>query len=102
LFEDDWEEKPPSESGSDISAIMAMAELHPAVTLDGEDEDEEDEDEGYVSDFDEEEEHRLCKRIKIWSSPSPSSSDPGSTSVGGENEEPPQNTGTAVDPIIID
>jgi hypothetical protein len=49
-FEDDWEEKPPSESDSDISAIMVMAELHPAVTPDGEGEDE---DEGYVSDFDE-------------------------------------------------
>jgi hypothetical protein len=105
-FEDDWEEKPPSESDSDISAIMVLEELHAAVTLDGEDEDEEDEDEdedeGYVSDFDEEEEHRLRKRIKIWWSPSPSSSDPGSPSVGGENEEPPQNTGTTDDPIIID
>jgi hypothetical protein len=80
---------------------MAMAELHPAVTLDGEDEDEEDEDEGYVSDFDEEEEHRLCKQIKIWSSPSPSSSNPGHPSVGGEAKEPPQNTETADDPIII-
>jgi hypothetical protein len=81
---------------------MAMAELHPAVTPDGEGEDEEDEDEGYMSVFDEEVEHRLCKRIKIWSSPSPSSSDPGSPRVGGEAEEPPQNTGTADDPIIID
>jgi hypothetical protein len=68
-FEGDWEEKPPSESDSDISAIMAMAELHPAITPNGEGEDEEDEDEdkdeGYVSDFDEEEEHHLCRRIKI-------------------------------------
>jgi hypothetical protein len=85
------------------SAIMVMAELHPAVTPDGEGEDEEDEDEdedeGYVSDFDEEEEHHLRKQIKIWLSPSRSSSDPGSPSIGGENEEPPQNTGTADDPI---
>jgi hypothetical protein len=105
-FEDDWGEKPSSKSDSDISAIMAMAELHPVVMPDGEDKDEEgedeDEDKGYVSDFDEEEEHHLCKRIKIWSSPSPSSSDPGTPSVGGGNEEPPQNTGTTDDPIIID
>jgi hypothetical protein len=101
-FEDDWEEKPPSESDSDISAIMAMVELHPAITPDGKGEYEEDEDEGYVSDFDEKEEHCLHKQIKISSSPSPSSSDPGSPSVGGEAEEPPQNTGTADDPIIID
>jgi hypothetical protein len=78
---------------------MVMAELHPAVTPDGEGEDE---DEGYVSDFDEEEEHHLCKRIKIWSSPSPSSSDLGSPSVGGEAEEHAHNTGTTNDPIIID
>jgi hypothetical protein len=101
-FKDDWEEKTPSESDSDICASMAMEELHPTVTPDGEGEDEEDEDEGYASDFDEEEEHRLRKRIKIWPSPSPLSSDPGSPSVDGEAEEPPQNTGTADDPIIID
>jgi hypothetical protein len=99
-FEDDWEEKPPSESDSEISAFMATAELHPSVTPDGEGEDEENEDEGYVSDFDEEE-HHLRKQNKIWSSPSPSSSNPGHPSVGGEAKEPPQNTETADDPIII-
>jgi hypothetical protein len=48
------------------------------------------------------EEHRVHKRIKTLSSPSPSSSEPGSPSVGGEAEERPQKTRTADDPIIID
>jgi hypothetical protein len=69
--DDEWEEKAPSESGSDISAALALAEMHPAVTPDEEgetDTDDEDEDEEYDADV-EDCEHRPCKKIKTCPSP---------------------------------
>jgi hypothetical protein len=65
--DDEWEEKAPSESDGDISAALALAEMHPAVTPDEEGETDTD-DEEYDADV-EDCEHRPRKKIKTCPSP---------------------------------